>query len=115
MFYKHYWVNGGTIILYNNILEIFSINLTLFGGITNIYKNIFITIDLDVLDPSVMSGVGTPEAGGLTYMELIGWLKYLKNFNIIGMDIVELAPDIDTSKNSTALACKLIRECLMLL
>ncbi len=78
-------------------------------------KNIFITIDLDVLDPSVMSGVGTPEAGGLTYMELIGWLKYLKNFNIIGMDIVELAPDIDTSKNSTALACKLIRECLMLL
>ena len=45
-------------------------------------KNIFITIDLDVLDPSVMSGVGTPEAGGLTYMELIGWLKYLKNFNI---------------------------------
>ncbi len=78
-------------------------------------KNIFITIDLDVLDPSVMSGVGTPEAGGLSYMELIGWLKYLKDFNIIGMDVVELAPDIDTSKNSTALACKLIRECLMLL
>lgn len=78
-------------------------------------KNIFITIDLDVLDPSIMSGVGTPEAGGLSYMELIGWLKYLKNFNIIGMDIVELAPDIDTSKNSTALACKLIRECLMIL
>ncbi len=78
-------------------------------------KNIFITIDLDVLDPSVMSGVGTPEAGGLSYMELIGWLKYLKDFNIIGMDVVELAPDIDTSKNSTALACKLIRECLMIL
>ncbi len=78
-------------------------------------KNIFITIDLDVLDPSVMSGVGTPEAGGLNYMELIGWLKYLKDFNIIGMDVVELAPDIDTSKNSTALACKLIRECLMIL
>ena len=78
-------------------------------------KNIFITIDLDVLDPSVMSGVGTPEAGGLSYNELLGWLKYLKDFNIIGMDIVELAPDIDTSKNSTALTCKLIRECLMIL
>lgn len=78
-------------------------------------KNIFITIDLDVLDPSVMSGVGTPEAGGLSYNELLGWLKYLKDFNVIGIDIVELAPDIDTTKNSTAAACKLIRECLMVL
>lgn len=78
-------------------------------------KNIFITIDLDVLDPSVISGVGTPEAGGLSYNELLGWLKYLKDFNIIGVDVVELAPDIDATKNSTAAACKLIRECLMLL
>lgn len=78
-------------------------------------KNIFITIDLDVLDPGIMSGVGTPEAGGMSYNELLGWLKYLKNFNIIGMDVVELAPDIDPTKNSTATACKLIRECLMLL
>ncbi len=78
-------------------------------------KNIFITIDLDVLDPGIMSGVGTPEAGGLSYNELLGWLKYLSSFNIIGMDVVELAPDIDTTKNSTATACKLIRECLMML
>ena len=78
-------------------------------------KNIFITIDLAVLDPGIMSGVGTPEAGGLSYTELINWLKYLKSFNIIGIDVVELAPDIDITKNSTATACKLIRECLMLL
>lgn len=78
-------------------------------------KNIFLTIDLDVLDPSLMSGVGTPEAGGLTYKELMDWLLYLKNFNIIGADIMELAPDIDTTKTSTATACKLIREVLMLL
>ncbi len=78
-------------------------------------KDVFITIDLDVLDPSLMSGVGTPEAGGLTYCELIEHLKYLKNFNIIGLDIVELAPDIDITKTSTATACKLIRECLTLL
>ncbi len=77
-------------------------------------KKVFITIDLDVLDPSLMQGVGTPEAGGMTYNELIGWLKYLKNFNIIGADIMELAPDIDISKVSTATACKLIRECLTL-
>lgn len=78
-------------------------------------KEIFITIDLDVLDPSLMCGVGTPEAGGFSYLELIEWLKYLKKFNIVGLDIVELAPDIDISKTSTATACKLIRECLALL
>lgn len=78
-------------------------------------KNIFLTIDLDVLDPSLMSGVGTPEAGGLTYLELMDWLVYLKDFNIIGADIMELAPDIDPTKTSTATACKLIREVLMLL
>lgn len=78
-------------------------------------KNIFLTIDLDVLDPSLMSGVGTPEAGGLTYLELMDWIMYLKNFNIIGADIMELAPDIDITKTSTATACKLIREVLNLL
>lgn len=78
-------------------------------------KNIFLTIDLDVLDPSLMSGVGTPEAGGFTYNELMEWLLYLKDFNIIGADIMELAPDIDITKTSTATCCKLIREVLMLL
>ncbi len=78
-------------------------------------KNIFLTIDLDVLDPSLMSGVGTPEAGGMTYKELMDWIIYLKDFNIIGADIMELAPDIDITKTSTATACKLIREVLMLL
>lgn len=78
-------------------------------------KNIFLTIDLDVLDPSLMSGVGTPEAGGLTYLELIDWLRYLKDFNIIGADIMELAPDVDITKTSTATACKLIREVLSIM
>ena len=81
------------------------------------FKNqpIFLTIDLDVLDSSLMSGVGTPEAGGLNYNELVDWLKYLKSFNIVGADIMELAPDIDPTKTSTAAACKLIREVLNLL
>ncbi len=78
-------------------------------------KNIFLTIDLDVLDPSLMSGVGTPEAGGLNYLEFMEWLKYLKDFNIVGIDIMELAPDIDITKTSTATACKIVREALMLL
>lgn len=76
-------------------------------------KKIFVTVDLDVLDPSVMPGTGTPESGGMQFNELIGWFKYLKNFDIIGADVVELAPDYDASGVSTAVATKVIRELLM--
>ena len=78
-------------------------------------KKIFITVDLDVLDPSIMSGTGTPESGGLDFNTLIDWFKYLKSFEIIGADVVELAPDYDASGVSTAVATKVIRELLMIL
>ena len=77
--------------------------------------NIFVTVDLDVLDTSVMPGTGTPETGGFTFNELLGWFKYIKNFNIIGADVVELAPDYDASGASTAVATKVIRELLMIM
>lgn len=77
--------------------------------------NVFVTVDLDVLDPSVMSGTGTPEAGGLTFNELMDWFKALKGLNIIGADVVELAPHYDASGVSTAVASKVIRELLMCL
>ena len=76
-------------------------------------KKVFVTIDLDVLDPSIMPGTGTPEAGGLTFKELEGWLSYIKDFDIIGADVVELAPDYDSSGSSTAVATKVIRDLLM--
>ena len=78
-------------------------------------KNIFFFFFLDVLDTSIMPGTGTPEAGGLNFNELIGWFKYLSKFNIIGADVVELAPDYDASGASTAVATKVIRELLMIL
>ena len=76
-------------------------------------KDIFVTVDLDVLDTSIMPGTGTPEVGGLNFNELVGWFKYLNGFNIIGADVVELAPDYDASGASTAVATKVIRELLM--
>ena len=76
-------------------------------------KNIFVTVDLDVLDTSIMPGTGTPEVGGLDFNQLVGWFKYLSQFNIIGADVVELAPDYDASGASTAVATKVIRELLM--
>lgn len=78
-------------------------------------KPIFVTVDLDVLDTSIMPGTGTPEVGGLDFNELIGWFKYLQKFNIVGADVVELAPDYDTSGASTAVATKVIRELLMIM
>lgn len=76
-------------------------------------KNIFVSVDLDVLDTSIMPGTGTPETGGMNFNELLGWFKYISKFNIIGADVVELAPDYDTSGASTAVATKVIRELLM--
>jgi len=76
---------------------------------------IYITLDVDVLDPSIMSGTGTPEAGGITYKELLEALLVLKDQNIVGADVVELAPDYDNSGVSTATACTLIRELLLLM
>ena len=78
-------------------------------------KKVFVTVDLDVLDPSVMSGTGTPESGGMQFNELMGWFEYLKNFDIVGADVVELAPDYDTSGVSNAVATKVIRELLMVM
>ena len=87
-----------------------------YKGLDNLLdKKVFVTVDLDVLDTSIMSGTGTPESGGMTFNELMGWFEYLKNFNIIGADVVELAPDYDTSGCSTAVATKVIRELLMIM
>ena len=76
-------------------------------------KPVFVTVDLDVLDTSIMPGTGTPEVGGMNFNELVNWFKYLKDFNIVGADVVELAPDYDSSGASTAVATKVIRELLM--
>lgn len=77
-------------------------------------KPMFITIDLDVLDPSLMSGTGTPEPGGLTFNQLIDWLLEFKDCNIVGADILELSPHYDPTGVSTQTAAKVIREVLLL-
>lgn len=76
-------------------------------------KPVYLTIDLDVLDPSVFPGTGTPEAGGVTFMELLQALNKVFKLNIVAMDMNELSPIYDQSGASTALACKLLRELLL--
>ena len=77
-------------------------------------KNVYVTIDLDVLDPSIFPGTGTPEAGGITFNEMISGIKTMKDLNIVGFDVNELSPHYDQSGVSTAVACKVLREMLLL-
>lgn len=75
---------------------------------------VYLSIDLDVLDPSEMPGTGTPEAGGPSFDELRTALMYVfARFRVVAFDLVELAPNLDASGRSTALAGKILRECLL--
>lgn len=98
--YKHTYMETHTIDTFKEIVD----------KLEN--KNIYLTIDLDVLDPSIFPGTGTPEPGGVTYKEFEGIFKILKNSNInlVGLDIVELSPDYDNTNVSTVTACKILRE-----
>ena len=76
---------------------------------------VYLTIDLDCLDPSCFPGTGTPEAGGMTFMQLLNAILTVSKTNIIGADVNELAPMLDASGVSTAMACKVLRELLLAL
>jgi agmatinase len=76
---------------------------------------VYVTFDLDVCDPSLAPGVTTPEPGGLTFKEVMEYLIVLSKFNLVGADVVELAPDYDTTFVSSIVAAKITRELLLLL
>lgn len=76
---------------------------------------LYFTIDLDCLDPSVFPGTGTPEAGGVSFIQLLEAVRTVCTANVIGADVNELAPSLDTSGVSTAVACKVLRELILAL
>lgn len=76
---------------------------------------VYVTVDLDVLDPSQFPGTGTPEAGGVMFTELREALEIALELNVVAMDMNELSPALDHSGASTALACKLMREALLMI
>mgnify|MGYP005931868025 CR=1 FL=1 len=73
---------------------------------------VYLTIDLDCLDPSCFPGTGTPEAGGVSFLQLLEAIRTVTKANIVGADLNELAPTLDTTGVSTATACKVLRELL---
>ncbi|MBQ6010484.1 MAG: agmatinase [Kiritimatiellae bacterium] len=77
---------------------------------------VYLTVDMDVLDPSIFPGTGTPVAGGFDYRELVDdMVRIGGQLNVVGLDNVELAPSLDPTGRSTALACTFLRECLLAL
>ena len=76
---------------------------------------VYFTIDLDCMDPSLFPGTGTPEAGGVTFLQLLEAIQLVAQANVVGADVNELAPMLDQSGVSTATACKVLRELLLAL
>ena len=76
---------------------------------------IYITIDLDWFDPSVMPGTGTPEPGGFLWEDFAAVVNVLNKHHLVAADIVELSPQLDPSGISSILAAKVTRSLLMLL
>lgn len=75
---------------------------------------VYLTIDMDVLDPSEFPGTGTQEAGGFSYLQLVEDVRLIcSRLNVVALDNVELNPGLDSTGRSTALACKFLRECLL--
>jgi agmatinase len=81
-------------------------------AIDKLSENVYITIDLDVFDPSIMPSTGTPEPGGPDYMELLHFLRNVINQrNVVGFDLVELCPNI-SNKSPDFIAAKIIYQLL---
>ena len=78
-------------------------------------RPMYLTVDLDWFDPSVMPGTGTPEPGGFLWSDFAALIEILKDHNVIGGDIVELAPQIDSTGSSSVFAAKVTRSLIMLL
>lgn len=74
---------------------------------------VYFTVDLDCLDPSCFPGTGTPEAGGVSFTQLLSAMLTVCSCNVVGADVNELSPALDASGASTAMACKVVRELLL--
>ncbi|GLH70961.1 agmatinase [Geothrix rubra] len=77
-------------------------------------RPIYLTLDMDVLDPSLYPGTGTPEPGGITWDLLIAGLKLFKGRRLVGMDCLELAPHYDPTGVSAITMAKTLRELIIL-
>jgi agmatinase len=76
-------------------------------------KPVYVTLDLDAIDPSLLPGVGTPEPGGLTFQGFLALLEEIQSLRVIGFDMVELTPDYDPTRISSITASVILREMIL--
>ncbi|MDD2585441.1 MAG: agmatinase [Syntrophomonadaceae bacterium] len=76
-------------------------------------RSVYITLDIDIVDPAFAPGTGTPEAGGISSRELFQGLRQLAELNIVGFDLVEISPPYDHGDNTSILGAKILREALL--
>jgi len=78
-------------------------------------KPVYVTLDIDVLDPAFAPGTGTPEPGGISSDELLTSLLMLTGMNLVGFDLVEVSPPYDSGSITAIVAAKILREAALLL
>ena len=76
---------------------------------------VYVSFDIDSIDPAFAPGTGTPEIGGLTTREALQLLQGLKGLNVIGGDVVEVAPQYDTTTNTAHAGAQMLFEILSLM
>jgi agmatinase len=76
-------------------------------------RPVYLSIDIDVLDPSCAPGTGCPEPGGVSFADLMGLIYSLRGLNVVGVDVVEVLPSVDVNDITSAAAAKIVRECAL--
>lgn len=76
-------------------------------------RPIYVTVDVDVLDPAFAPGTGTPEAGGITAAELFDVIYALRGQRVVGFDLVEISPGLDPTERTVILGAKVLREAIL--
>jgi agmatinase len=77
-------------------------------------RPVYVSIDIDVLDPAHAPGTGCPEPGGVTFRELAAFVYALANLRVVGLDVMEVSPELETANITAAAAAKLVREAVLL-
>jgi agmatinase len=77
-------------------------------------RPIYLTIDIDVLDPAHAPGTGCPEPGGVTFRDLAAFLHSLAGLRLVGLDVMEVSPNLDPANITASAAAKLVRDAILL-
>ncbi|MGE5454000.1 MAG: agmatinase, partial [Methylocystaceae bacterium] len=102
------WAREHTRLYFNQLLEPLTEVKAAIGK-----RPVYVTLDIDVLDPAFAPGTGTPEAGGFSSRELFTALYTLADLDVVGFDLVEVSPLCETNDNTSVLAAKIMREAII--